>query len=148
MIAGEGIQEAKEIIADGGVDDLIYPREWIRILGIGFVETCEVHAEAPTTISFWDDHRFAIQVGWATSRINFAFFSFSISWTMKSCFSCACFLVFYFTGCACGHMARWCSITSLGTPVISDGVQANMLEFARRKVTSALSYLGESPARW
>jgi hypothetical protein len=31
-------------------------------------------------------------------------------------------------------------------PGISDGVQANMSEFARRKVTSALSYLGESPA--
>jgi hypothetical protein len=34
----------------------------------------------------------------------------------------------------------------MGTPGISDGVQANMSEFARRKVTSALSYLGESPA--
>jgi hypothetical protein len=42
-------------------------------------------------------------------------------------------------------MAKWCSITSLGTPGISDRVQANMSEFARRKVTSALSYLGESP---
>jgi hypothetical protein len=29
---------------------------------------------------------------------------------------------------------------------ISDGVQANMSEFARWKVTSVLSYLGESPA--
>jgi hypothetical protein len=35
---------------------------------------------------------------------------------------------------------------SLGTPGISNGVQANMLEFVRRKVMSALSYLGESPA--
>jgi hypothetical protein len=42
-------------------------------------------------------------------------------------------------------MAKWCSITSLGTPRISDGVQVNMSEFARRKVTSALYYLGESP---
>jgi hypothetical protein len=39
----------------------------------------------------------------------------------------------------------WCSITSLGTPGISEDVQANMSEFAHRKVTSALSYLGESP---
>jgi hypothetical protein len=46
MIAGEGSQEAKEHTAGGGVDDLIYPWEWIRILGTGFVETCEVHAEA------------------------------------------------------------------------------------------------------
>jgi hypothetical protein len=36
---------------------LIYPREWIRILGTGFVETCEIHAEAPTAISLWDNHR-------------------------------------------------------------------------------------------
>jgi hypothetical protein len=42
-------------------------------------------------------------------------------------------------------MAKWCSITSLGTPGLSDGVQANMSEFARRKAMSALSYLGESP---
>jgi hypothetical protein len=57
MIAGEGIQEAKEVTAGGGVDDLIYPRERIRILGTGLVETCEVHVEAPTAVSLWDDHR-------------------------------------------------------------------------------------------
>jgi hypothetical protein len=57
MIAGEGIQEAKEVTARGGVDDLIYPWEWIRILGTGLVETCEVHAEAPTAISLWDNHQ-------------------------------------------------------------------------------------------
>jgi hypothetical protein len=57
MIAGEGIQEAKEVTASGGVDDLIYPWERIRILGTGLVETCEVHAEAPTAVRLWDDHR-------------------------------------------------------------------------------------------
>jgi hypothetical protein len=41
MIAREGIQEAKEVTAGSGVNDLIYPREWIRILGTCFVETCE-----------------------------------------------------------------------------------------------------------
>jgi hypothetical protein len=57
MIAREGIQEAKEVTAGGGIDDLIYPWEWIRILGTGFIETCEVHVEAPTAISLWDNHR-------------------------------------------------------------------------------------------
>jgi hypothetical protein len=57
MLAGEGIQEAKEVTVGGGVDDLIYPWERIRILGTGLVETCEVHAEAPTTIRLWDNHR-------------------------------------------------------------------------------------------
>jgi hypothetical protein len=57
MIAREGIQEAKEVTACGGVDDLIYHWERIRILGTGFVETCEVHTEAPTAISLWDNHR-------------------------------------------------------------------------------------------
>jgi hypothetical protein len=57
MIAREGIQEAKEVTAGSGVDDLIYPREWIRILGTGLVETGEVHAEAPTAISLRDNHR-------------------------------------------------------------------------------------------
>jgi hypothetical protein len=57
MIAGEGIQEAKEVAAGGGVDDLIYPWERIRILGIGFIETCKVYTEAPTAVSLWDNHR-------------------------------------------------------------------------------------------
>jgi hypothetical protein len=56
MTAGEGIQEAKEVTTGGGVDDLMYPWEWIRILGTGLVETCKVHAEAPTAISLWDNH--------------------------------------------------------------------------------------------
>jgi hypothetical protein len=56
MIAREGIQEAKEVTAGGGVEDLIYPWEWIRILRTCLVETCEVHAEAPTVVSFWDNH--------------------------------------------------------------------------------------------
>jgi hypothetical protein len=57
MVAGESIQEAKEVTAGGGVDDLIYPRERIRILRTGLVETCEAHAEAPTAIRLWDNHR-------------------------------------------------------------------------------------------
>jgi hypothetical protein len=36
---------------------LIYPRERIRILWTGLVETCEVHTEVPTAISLWDNHR-------------------------------------------------------------------------------------------
>src|SRR3954470_14028978 len=43
-------------------------------------------------------------------------------------------------------MARWCSITFLGTPGMSDGCQANTSTFARRKVTSALSHLGSRVA--
>ena len=42
--------------------------------------------------------------------------------------------------------ARWCSITFLGTPGMSDGCHANTSTFARRKATSALSYLGSSVA--
>jgi hypothetical protein len=57
MIAEEGIQEAKEVIACGGVDDLIYPWERVRILRTSLVETSKVYAEAPTAISFWHDHR-------------------------------------------------------------------------------------------
>jgi hypothetical protein len=56
-IAGEGIQEAKEVAAGGGVSDLIYPWERIRILRTGLVETHKVHAEAPTAVSLWDNHR-------------------------------------------------------------------------------------------
>src|SRR6185369_14601565 len=86
------------------------------------------------------------QVGCATSRMISAAFNFSTSLMMKACFSGACFRAFCLTGRAFGHTAKWCSITSLGTPDISDGVHANMSEFARRKATSALSYLGGKPA--
>ena len=64
---------------------------------------------------------------------------------MNACFSGACLRAFCFTGRAFGHTAKWCSITSLGTLDISDGVQANMSEFALRKATSALSYLIGKP---
>jgi hypothetical protein len=57
MVAGESIQEAKEVTTGGGVNDLIYPREQIGILWTGLVETSEVHAKAPTAIRLWDDHR-------------------------------------------------------------------------------------------
>jgi hypothetical protein len=35
MIAGECIQEAKEVTTGGGVNDLICPWEWVRILRTG-----------------------------------------------------------------------------------------------------------------
>src|SRR3989337_952573 len=60
---------------------------------------------------------------------------------MNSCRSKACFLTFCLTGRAWGQTTRWCSITSLGTPGMSDACHANTSTFARRKVTSALSYL-------
>jgi hypothetical protein len=63
MITGEGIQEAKEVIASGGVDDLIYPWKQIRILRTGLVETSEVYAEAPTAISLWNDHQISNPCG-------------------------------------------------------------------------------------
>jgi hypothetical protein len=43
---------------------------------------------------------------------------------------------------ASGHTAKWCSITSLGTPERSEGSHVNTSEFSRRKATSTLSYLG------
>src|SRR3954471_18716071 len=43
-------------------------------------------------------------------------------------------------------MARWCSITFLGTPGMSNGCHANTSTFARRKAMSALSYLGSRVA--
>jgi hypothetical protein len=64
MVTREGIQEAKEITRDGGVDDLIYPWERVRIFRAGFVETGEVHAEAPTAFrAFGMTTGFAIHVG-------------------------------------------------------------------------------------
>jgi hypothetical protein len=57
MVTQEGIQKVKKVIAGGGVDDLIYPRERVSILGAGFVETGEVHAEASTAYSFRHDHQ-------------------------------------------------------------------------------------------
>src|SRR5215216_5926207 len=89
---------------------------------------------------------FSNHVGCNTPLTKPAASSFLISSTMNCCRSKACFRTFCLTGRACGQTARWCSITSLGTPGISDGCQANTSTFARRKATSALSYLSSRVA--
>src|SRR5215216_178659 len=84
---------------------------------------------------------FANHVGCNTPLTKPPASSFLISSVMNCCLSKACFRSFCLTGRACGQTARWCSITSLGTPGMSDGCQENTSTFARRKATSALSYL-------
>src|SRR3989337_2955889 len=84
---------------------------------------------------------FANHVGCSTPLTKPAASSFLISSAMNCCFSKACFRTFYLIGRACGQTARWCSITSLGTPGISDGCQANTSIFTHRKAMSVLSYL-------
>src|SRR6266536_5566948 len=92
-------------------------------------------------LAFRTTTRFANHVGCSTPLTKPAASNFLISSAMNCCLSKACFRTFCLTGRACGQIARWCSITSLGTPGISDGCQANTSTFARRKATSALSYL-------
>src|SRR3990170_2177276 len=89
---------------------------------------------------------FTNQVGCNTPLTKPSASSFLISSAINCCRSKACFLTFYLTGRACGQTARWCSITSLGTPGMSDGCQANTSTFARRKGTSTLSYLSSRVA--
>ena len=89
---------------------------------------------------------FANHLGCSTPLTKPAASSFFISSAMKCCHSKACSLTFCLTGRACGQTARWCSITSLGTPGISDGCQANTSIFGCRKATSALSYLSSRVA--
>src|SRR5215216_1880638 len=89
---------------------------------------------------------FANNVGCNTPLTRPAASSFLISFVMNYCLSKACFRTFYLTGRACGQTARWCSITSLGTPGMSDGCQANTSTFTRRKATSTLSYLSSRVA--
>ena len=52
---------------------------------------------------------------------------------------------FCLIGRAVGETFKECSIFSLGTPGMSAGCQAKMPALARRKETSASSYLGSSP---
>src|SRR3954470_17754843 len=88
----------------------------------------------------------ANHVGWTTPLTRAAASNFLLSWALNSWRSIACFLTLCLTGCARGQTARWCSITFLGTPGMSDGSHANTSTFARRKATSALSYLGSRVA--
>src|SRR3990170_4306160 len=83
----------------------------------------------------------ASHVGWSTPLTKPAASNFLISSMMNFCRSKAFFLTFCLMGRAWGQIARWCSITSLGTPGMSDACHANTSTFAHRKVTSALSYL-------
>ena len=84
---------------------------------------------------------FANHVGCSTPLTKPAASNFLISSAINRCLSKAFFRTFYLTGRACGQTTRWCSITSLGTPGILDGCQANSSIFACRKATSTLSYL-------
>src|SRR3954463_6171966 len=79
----------------------------------------------------------ANHVGWSTPLTKPAASNFLISSVVNSCLSRACFLTFCLTGRAWGQTTRWCSITSLGTPGMSDACHANMSTFTRRKVTSS-----------
>src|SRR3954467_9424090 len=83
----------------------------------------------------------ANHVGWSTPLTKPAASIFLISSVMNSCLSRTCFLTFCLTGRTWGQTARWCSITFLGTPGMSDACHANTSTFARRKVTSSPSYL-------
>src|SRR3989337_1723101 len=83
----------------------------------------------------------ANHVGWSTPLTRPAASNFLISSAINSCRSTACFLTCWLTGLAWGQMARWCSITFLGTPGMSDGCHANTSTFNRRKAMSVLSYL-------
>ena len=65
--------------------------------------------------------------------------SWITSWRSNACQRTFCQM-----GHASGDTAKWCSITSLGTPGMSDGCHANTSAFARRKATSTSSYLGSS----
>ena len=89
---------------------------------------------------------FANHVGCSTPLTKPAASSFLISYVINYCLSKACYRTFCLTGWACGETTRWCSITSLGTPGISDGCQANTSIFTRRKATSALSYFSSRVA--
>src|SRR3990170_575528 len=88
----------------------------------------------------------ANHVGWITPLTKPAASSFLVSLAINSCRSKACFLTLCLTGRAWGQTTRWCSITFLGTPGMSDGCHANTSTFARRKAMSALSYLSSSVA--
>ena len=87
----------------------------------------------------------AIHSGWWTSLMNPACSSFSISRWMNSWHSRNCFWTFYLTDLTPGRIASRCSITSLGTPGMSEGCHAKISTFAQRKVTSVSSYLAPRP---
>src|SRR5215216_3905446 len=97
-------------------------------------------------LAFQTTTGFANHVGCNTPLTKPAASSFLVSSVMNCCLSKACFHTFCLTGWAGGQIARWCLITSLGTPGMSDGCQANISTFARRKATSVLSYLSSSVA--
>ena len=87
----------------------------------------------------------AIHSGWWTCLMNPACSSFSISRRMNSWHSRNCFWTFYLTDLTPGRIASRCSITSLGTPGMSEGCHAKISTFAQRKVTSVSSYLAPRP---
>ena len=122
---------------------MIDARQGKRVLRSSFVEICEIYAKPPLPITFRTTTGFANHVGCSTPLTKPAASIFLISSAMNCCLSKAYFRTFCLTGRVCGQTTRWCSITSLGTPGISNGCQTNTSIFARRKAMSMFSY--ESP---
>jgi hypothetical protein len=46
VISGIGFEEGEPLTTDGGVDDLVYPREWEIILQLVLVQRSEVNTHA------------------------------------------------------------------------------------------------------
>src|SRR5438132_9940246 len=87
---------------------------------------------------------FTNQSGWYTSLMKLVAVSLVSSSLMASLRSCANQRSHCLTSFTPSLTLRECSITSHGTPGMSEGFQAKMSWFARRKVTSTLSYLESS----
>ena len=89
----------------------------------------------------------ASHFGYCTSRMKCASRSLSISGRSASFRSAVNRCVFCFTGHVSSRTDNLCSITSLGTPGISDGLHEKTSMFARRKVMSVSPYLGSNATR-
>ena len=129
-----------KVAADGGVHDVVDAGQRVRVLGACLVEVGEVDAEASFAVGLGHHDGVGDPVGMRdlTDELGLLELLYFLNDEVLLFGRLSPRLLLHGS---LGHTARWCSITSLGTPGISDGGHANMLAFFRRKATSALSYL-------
>ena len=126
----------------GGVDDLVEGREGEGILGASLVKVFEVDAQAPGFVLFGTITKFASQSGCLISLMNPASSSLASSSPMACRLGSENRLRVCLTGLYPFSMLRLCSANSHGMPDMSDGCQAKMSQFSRKKSRSAASIVG------
>jgi hypothetical protein len=146
VVSRVAFEEAEQVTARCGVDDLINPQQPEGVLGVVFVEISVVDAHPPLVRVFLRARTgLASHSRWKTSLMKPSMSSLASSFLMALRRSSAKQRRCCHLGVALGSMLSEFSISLLGTLGMSAGFQEKMSRLTRKKLTSTYSYFGSRP---